>query len=180
MQNDSLVAINITCDNKLLNPTKMPILFYWDGNGNLFDELLKEESFINLINDKCLNIAMFTKTILSCFYFKDENEQYTEFESDIQNIIEINSDLSYDYIISICMKLYKLSMKKEFENFNKLNRSDLIKDIFIQIKSKYKNKFNVESFLNYVRSELQEQYNLNQHNSDIIINTYLKDIVYDK
>lgn len=178
MKNDSLVAINLTYNNKLLNPSNVPILFYWDGNGNLINEIIKDESFLSLIIKKCFNLEMYTNSILSYFYFKDENETYTEHEINIQDIINVNSDLSYQYITSICLKLYKLSMKKEFNNINKLENIELIKDIYSQIKTKYQNKFNVNSFINYVRSELQEQYNLNSNNSDIIINTYLNNIIY--
>jgi len=180
MQKDSLVALNITYNNTLLNPTNVPILFYWDGVGNLFDCIIKDPKFTDIIKEKCFNFEMFSKSKITCFYFKDDTEEYTEFESDIQDILDINSELSYEFMIKICLKLYKVSMKSEFNNFNKLENDELIKDIYLQIKSKYKKKFNNESFLNYVRSELQTQYNINNHNSDIIINTYLKKIVYEQ
>ena len=50
-KNDTLVAINLTNGTKLLNPTKRPILFYWDGTGDLHDEIIGSFRLIETPND---------------------------------------------------------------------------------------------------------------------------------
>ena len=72
MTNDSLVSINIynKQTKELYNDNLVPILFYWNGNGEIIDNIIKsnyfKDKYLNNINDyeKFINLQ------LSFFYFK--------------------------------------------------------------------------------------------------------------
>ena len=73
--NDSLVAINLyIIENDrtvLLNKTSIPYLYYFDGDGDLVDDILTNSEFKRFIEDKCFNIENYTKSHIGYFYFND-------------------------------------------------------------------------------------------------------------
>ena len=80
MGNDSLVAINLTIENKLINPTKQPILFYWDGTGDLQEIIKTDETIKNIFKEKCLTYDDFLSSSMNYFRFDYINaeEKYVE------------------------------------------------------------------------------------------------------
>ena len=70
MTRDSLVAINITQFDKLLNNSTVPLLFYWNGESDIINSLKEDESFISFIKERCMNIENYTKCKISYFFFK--------------------------------------------------------------------------------------------------------------
>ena len=54
MERDSLVAINIiNNENKLLNKTSIPMLYYWNGESDVLDDLSNDT-----------NLTEYVKTLL--------------------------------------------------------------------------------------------------------------------
>ena len=51
MTRDSLVAINITQFDKLLNNSTVPLLFYWNGESDIINSLKEDELFISFIKE---------------------------------------------------------------------------------------------------------------------------------
>ena len=47
MIHDSLVTLNIfDIDNKLLNKTTSPLLYYWNGESDILNDFRKDEQFV--------------------------------------------------------------------------------------------------------------------------------------
>ena len=56
MERESLVAINIlNSENKLLNKTGVPMLYYWNGNTEVLDDLSNDEELINYSKGLLMN-----------------------------------------------------------------------------------------------------------------------------
>ena len=71
MLNDSLVAINIyNKDTKeLYNNKETPILYYWNGEGDLLQSILNDKQFKDNYINKINNIDVYRNMKMSYFYF---------------------------------------------------------------------------------------------------------------
>ena len=82
MERESLVSINIlNSENKLLNKTGVPMLYYWNGNTDVLDDLSNDEELINYSKGLFNEPTDYLKVNISYFYFKyDENheEEYSD------------------------------------------------------------------------------------------------------
>ena len=176
MNHDSLVSINIYHSQSLQILNKVPLLYYWDGEGRLIYNIVHDKKIINEYFNN-LNYDKYKNLELSYFYFKyDEeyNEIYTEDivkVSDYIDLDEFNSNnLIYELIIHYLYKLYKISMKTEYGEIKVFNK-EIILDIYNQLKIKFKEKFEDQTFINWVRKEILNNENLNNKNVNYIINT---------
>jgi len=71
-------------------------------------------------------------------------------------------------VIPLFFELYKLGLKKEYDKTNIFN-SDIIVDIYNQIKNKYGDKIHKNTLINWVRSKLVELNNIETKDIDYII-----------
>ena len=183
MTRDSLVAINITQFDKLLNNSTVPLLFYWNGESDIINSLKEDESFISFIKERCMNIDNYTKCKISYFFFKynEDNEEYNQQIDDIQDIFQIDSNkiLILEYLTTIFKKMYNDFLKTRYSGDIMFNTDDTVLEIYSRIQEKFPNRFVKESVLNYVRSELKKKYGLNNTNTEIVIG-YLENIIKDQ
>jgi len=179
---DSLVAINIINEDKLLNinGNGVPLLFYWNGEDNILESIFNVQHFnlniCNLIN----NIENYASSKIALFYFKyDENnkEQYNEISVLIQDYIKLKDfpedkiDFYKEYIWQHFAYLYKSVYQEDYnKDVNMLSIEDSILDIYDKIKEKHPKRVMKSTVLNYVRSELMKTNHLNMDNTDWIIN----------
>ena len=94
---DSLVSINITIDDRILNKNNVPILFYWNGEGtSLIKSIYEDPSFKSLLCNLVINYDNYADAKLSFFYFlyENDNEKYIEDFSIIQNEMKLFNDCS--------------------------------------------------------------------------------------
>ena len=75
-------------------------------------------------------------------------------------------------------ELYKLSYKSDYSALENSTKCDTIVDIYKRLKSKYKQKLNIETVINYVHSKLNEETKLNNENIKFIIKTLKKTLDY--
>jgi len=180
MTRDSLVAINITQTDKLLNLTTVPFLFYWDGEDNIETALTHDEKFLNFIKERCMNISLYVKCKLSYFYFKyvSDKEEYNQQIVDLQDVftLDLNKAFILDYLITIFKKMHQDFLKSQYNNDIMFDTSDIIIEIYEKIQEKFPNRFVKESVVNYVRSELKKTYSLNVKNINCAID-YLENII---
>ena len=164
MTRDSLVAINITQFDKLLNNSTVPLLFYWNGESDIISSLKEDESFISFIKERCMNIDNYTKCKISYFFFKynEDNEEYNQQIDDIQDVFQIDSNkiLILEYLTTIFKKMYNDFLKTRYSGDIMFNTDDTVLEIYSRIQEKFPNRFVKESVLNYVRSELKKKYGL--------------------
>jgi len=183
MIRDSLVAINITQDDKLLHNEPVPLLFYWNGENDVIDELKKDGAFINFIKEKCMNTNNYSTCKISYFFFKycDDHEEYSQNIEYIQNIIPIceNQSLITEYLFKVFITMYKECMNHEYDESYTCNNDEIILHLYRLIQENFPNYFIKESVVNYVRSELNKTYSMNNTNIEMIIE-YLENIIKDE
>lgn len=183
MIRDSLVAINITQSDKILNNSSVPLLFYWNGEQDIISSLKQDDAFFSFIKEKCMNIDNYVKCQISYFYFKYNNdeEEYNQQIDDIQDVFQIdcNKNLILEYLITIFKKMHGDFMKSKYETEIMFNTDDIIAEIYDHIQKKFPNRFVKESVLNYVRSELKKKYGLNNTNTEKVI-SYLENIIKEQ
>ncbi len=179
MLNDSLVAFNIYNKEtgKLYNKTGYtPILYYWNGEGDVVEEILTNDNFIQKYLKDIDNENDLNNINIALFYFKyidDYQEDYIETNIEVNDHIDLSSFDSTTLIIDILynrlIHLYQMSINQKVEN-------DIsIKDIYLKIKEKYQEAITKETIINWVRSELIKD-NYNVKNINTIINTLQTEI----
>ena len=75
----------------------------------------------------------------------------------------------YELIIKYMFKLYNIALKEDYEDV-KIYNEEIIIDIYNRIKNKYEDKFNKNTFLNWIRKELINKEDLTNNNTNYIIN----------
>ena len=176
MERDSLVAINIiNNDNKLLNKTSMPMLYYWNGESDVLDDLSNDTNLTEYLTTLLTKPEEYLNIFLSYFYFKyNENneEDYSDNTIQIQNVITLDKFES-DHIVLYFLKklfltLYKISFKCDFISESNNDTED-IKTMCQAIKDKFKTRLTKETIINWVRSALVDKDKLNTQNTEYII-----------
>lgn len=178
-----LVSLNIfAIDNEgtkfLLNKTGVPVLYYWDGESDMSENFLNNDKFREIIDMECFNMKFYSKSEIGYFLFEidGDNEKYNDKFLNIQDIFaldkmtDIENMFYIEYIKSILDKLYVMSMGKEYVGDLLEDENDKFIRIYNEIQEKYPNRFIKTTFVNYVRSELLKTYELNQQNTEWIIN----------
>lgn len=181
MITDTLVSMNLFNDETSQIINKIPLLYYWNGEGNLVYNIIHDKLFIEKYLNN-INFNSYKKLYLGFFYFKydeNENELYTEDIikiSDYINLNEFNSkNMINEILILHLFDLYSVSMKTKYNDVQVFNE-DIIIDIYTKIKSKYKEKLNKETFINWIRKEILEKDNINNDNTNYIID-YLSNVL---
>lgn len=184
MITDTLVSMNLfnNENNQLVN--KIPILYYWNGEGDLLKNIITDKSFLEKYFNN-IDYSLYINLYLGYFFFefdKDDNEIYKDNIIKISDYIELDKFNSKNIVNEIVIKhlynLYKISMKSEYNNIQVFNE-DIILDIYDKIKNKYKEKLNKETFINWIRQEIINVNQLNNYNITYIID-YLRNILFNK
>ena len=158
---ESLVSINITVGDKLINPTKLPILFYWDGNNDLRKLIVSDKELREHIKNSITSLDDYDKCDISYFYFKfDGNEEkYTEHTihiKDFMSIDDIDESIIINMVYDICRNVYFNVFGKEYEiEMIVAENPELlsIQDMYAKITEKYGKRVSKETFVNYILSK---------------------------
>ena len=57
---ESLVAINIISEDKIINKNGTPLLFYWDGEQDIYEALKSGSDFIDYLMHTVINKDKYT------------------------------------------------------------------------------------------------------------------------
>lgn len=181
--NDVIVSMNIFHrdfdDVHLLNKNSIPILFYWDKNDNFEQKLIEDESFRKLIDEKCLNSKLYTNSIIgyTMLTINDSDEKWEDKYIEIQDLFTLDllndseNEFCNEYLNSIIYSLYEKAIGEQYVKSNILiNENESYKEIFDKIREKYPNRFEKNTFIKYIHSELVKKYELHDTNIKWIIN----------
>ena len=184
MITDTLVSMNLFNNETNQTINKIPLLYYWNGEGRLVYNIIHDKSFIEKYLDN-INFNLYKNLYLGFFYFKydeEDNELYTEDIVKISDHIDLSEFNSKNMINEILVlhlfDLYSISMKSKYNDVQVFNE-DIIIDIYTKIKTKYKDKLNKNTFINWIRKEILEKDKVNNYNTDYIIN-YLSNILINE
>ncbi len=175
MKNDSLVSINLTIGNILVNPTKQPILFYWDGTGDLQDIIKTNNDILNIFKENCLTYDDFLSASINYFRFDYINNE----EKYVEEFIYLSSCIGLDQMdesiwINEVKPYFDFLYTKSFGEpyIFKENVKDDFKTIVDKLKEKYPGKVSSTTIINYIRSKLSK--NIAATDKDIILENVTK------
>lgn len=183
----SLVAINIIVNGKLINKNNIPICYYWDNKTDIKEALKNDNSFKTYIIDNICNIENYTNASIAVMMNTNDSEadvkdSYYEFTADIQEWYCLN-DLSEDtgfyeeYLIKHMNYLYNCVYKVDFEFQGGPFIKEDLKSIYEKIRNKYdEQRVNRNTVINYIRSQLLTTDKLNTQNTEFILKK-LTDII---
>lgn len=176
---ESLVAINVISNDKIINKNSTPILFYWDGQQDIYEALETNPDFIDYLMHTVINKDKYTNTYFAFFnYYLDSEgkEHYHEDKLNVQDFLKLkdmkpSESLFYkEYLLGHFLYLYKSAYHEEYkEDISIMGIDDAVLDIYDQIQKKYPKRVIKSTVINYIRSELQKTDNISIENSDWII-----------
>ena len=174
MGNNLIVGINIFVDGKLINDNNVPILYYWNNEEDIEDELSKSDDLIFFLTKKITTPSEYLNSNLTYVKYDNFSKEYTSNRLNIQNLFDLkhfneyNENFWINFIINDFLNLYQLSYKQTYELSSSLDED--IKNMFVKIKQKYPNKVNKDTIVNYIFSKLNENKLLSVDNTNYIIN----------
>ena len=171
----SLNLVNTQLKN--LNPSTYPILFYWNQDHTIEEELLNNEDFKDFINKEILNVENYSYTKIYIVGYDIETEEYNQKTIDIQYLYNMNDldlvILSQQYILEIFKNLHRISIKSEYSiNNDDISIIDDIIKIYTILKNKFDKRISPETVKQYLISQLEQEFKLSDQNIQYIINTY--------
>lgn len=174
MSKISLIALNIVDNNILLNPSKTPILFYWNGEDTIKESMLTND-FKEILKSVC-DKEHYSSSIISYATFLDANtenqgdEEYSSGEIKVQDVIFLseNNELAYNIIYLTLHELYINSFKKSYNYNSNISLKDNIQNMYRSILNTFGDKLISKSIFHYVKSKL-EKHNYNEQNLNELI-----------
>lgn len=176
--NDSFIAINIICEDKILNKDKNPIIMYLSSDDDLKDILQSNKNFTNYIKTICLSVDIYQKAKIHTISIEFDNENNNTQVFDLQDLFTIDNfeKILEEITIKVFDDLYVYVYKKNYE-FNKLlSHNENLTNLYNEIVETYKDKINSNTAFHYFVSEIKKQYNLNTTNIEYI-SEYIKTIL---
>lgn len=159
------VAINIlkkTDDGSvIMNKRGMPILFYWDGETDVLEDMQSKQEFVSLLKNMT-NINNYTSISIAYLYFMEDadnefKEVYNDKVIDLQDWMpfsKLEHEFAYSYIKNIMFDLYKKVFGNEYEKSNKDSLETVYVYMYTAIKEKYAQRITKITFIEYIRTEI--------------------------
>ena len=159
---ENLAAINVVCNDKLVNRNGIPLLFYWNGETDIIEDIGTNIDFMQWLEheDILTNINNYLNSHIAFFYFKSNDEDYQDHTIDIQDLYNLDalSELKLELLVECTYYLYN----KSFPERNGMHLSGTLeqqcKDAIKMILDKYGERLSIESCRNAIRAYVQEHY----------------------
>ena len=158
-----------------LNPTNFPILFFWNGQNTMIQEMKADEEFMKLLLNQICTVNNYSSSFINVLSYDMDTEEYKQYTIAIQDFIDLDDDLlgdlEYSYIETILLNLYKIAMKKDYKLIVE-SSIDNILNIYTILKNTYKERVSPTTIKQYILSELQQTYKLNNNNCNYVIQVF--------
>ena len=159
---ENLAAINVVCNDKLVNRNGIPLLFYWNGETDIIEDIGTNIDFMQWLEDEGIltNINNYLNSHIAFFYFKSNDEDYQDQTINIQDLYNISelSELKLELLIECIHYLYT----KSFPERNGMHLSGTLeqqcKDAIKMILDKYGERLSIDTCRNAIRAYIQEHY----------------------
>ena len=159
---ENLAAINVVCNDKLVNRNGIPLLFYWNGETDIIEDIGTNIDFMQWLEDEDIltNINNYLNSHIAFFYFKSSDEDYQDHTIAIQELYNLDalSELKLELLVECTYYLYN----KSFPERNGMHLSGTLeqqcKDAIKMILDKYGERLSIDSCRNAIRAYVQEHY----------------------
>jgi len=172
-QRSAIAALNIVnLKNMKLLSKPIPLIFDWNGEGEILSEIQKDPNFFDYLKEIVFNIENYSSSFLCFGYFSRQGDDNSK--DSFKNIqIEVQTQYTFDfldeqgihladeYAFNIYKDLYKYAFSEEYVEDKSKTLVESITNIHNLIHSKYENKFIKQTELNYVHSVLKKKWELN-------------------
>lgn len=160
---ESLVAINVICNGKIINREGIPLLFYWNGETDVLEDIKSSIDFKQWLEDEEIltNMNNYLNSHVAFFYFKTHDEDYHDVVINMQNLFDFSKmeNLNLTLFGESIMYLYKNAFpNNEIPSIPINNTLDFYKHRLQDVINKYNNTINVETILMSIRGYVQEYY----------------------
>jgi hypothetical protein len=173
----NLAAINVICEEKVVNTNGVPLLFYWNGETDILEDIRKSEDFKQWLADEFIleDLNKYLKSYISFFYYKSNDEDYQELKIPMQELY------SMDYVSTISDKLLQECVQylydKSFPHVDELMDGlldlplhDRCLEMIEKILEKYNGRISKDTCRMAMRGYIQEHYpDLTMSNLDIFM-----------
>ena len=96
MGNNLIVGINIFVDGKLINDNNVPILYYWNNEEDIEDELSKSDDLIFFLTKKITTPSEYLNSNLTYIKYDNFSKEYTSNRLNIQNLFDLKHFNEYN------------------------------------------------------------------------------------
>lgn len=184
------ISLNIVDnDNKCLNNSGIPIVYYWNSNDELLESMKSQEGFKDNISKLCFNEKLYPISKIKYIYIINPDiKEYKTGEVNIQDLFkleEIEDDFYYKYVLDILKSLYTNVYKKEYD-YNEDNTyiitptaEEEIIDLYKSIVGGVKREISLKTVITYIQKTLSENTKLSKNNIQFLIDK-LTNIIEEK
>lgn len=159
---ESLVAINVICNGKIINREGIPLLFYWNGETDVLEDIKSNIDFKQWLEDEEIltNMDSYLNSHIAFFYFKSHDEDYQDMTCDVQDLYNLDTliDFKNDLIFECVYYLYNKSFPERNGMHLAGDSLEQCKTAIEMILEKYKDKVLPETCKNAIRAYVQERY----------------------
>lgn len=174
---ESIIAINFLKNNEIINKNKVPILYFWNDDDSLTEELRSSEELQKYIFSNFSDSYSYLIGRMSIAKYNGEEERFEELHIKVQELFNIDfmtkhdSEFWVNFIYNDFINLDSHSDGLDYEN-----KIEHIQAVYEKIKRKHPNRVNKDVVVNYIFSKLNENQNINIENTNFIIQK-LKEII---
>lgn len=184
------ISLNIVDnDNKCLNNSAIPIVYYWNSKDELLESMKSQEGFKDNISKLCFNEKLYPISKIKYIYIINPDiKEYKTGEVNIQDLFkleEIEDDFYYKYVLDILKSLYTNVYKKEYD-YNEDNiyvitptSEEEIIDLYKSIIGGVKREITLKTVVTYIQKTLSENTKLSKDNIQFLIDK-LTNIIKEK
>lgn len=164
-------------DQRILNKTFTPMLFYWDGESDIEQDIVADLGFMNFLRSTAFKLEHYGHAIIAWteydFNEYDKLSDHVSLKSkNIQNMFECNEykDISLSLIYEMIYNMYMKAFNNERVPDDSKSYDEQIKSMLFDMFNHYGDKLTIKSIINYVRSQAKDN-NISQENIQELIKT---------
>lgn len=107
---ENLAALNVICEGKVINKNGIPLLFYWNGQTDIIEDIKNSKEFFTWLREEEIitDITFFLNSHIGLFYYKENDDDYQELTINIRELYTFDKleELKNNLILESTYYLY--------------------------------------------------------------------------
>lgn len=160
---ENLAALNVICEGRVINKRGIPLLFYWNGQTEILEDIKKSEDFFTWLKEEEIitDINYFLHSHIGLFYYRENDEDYQEITVDVQDLYSLDQLLSLKNNLMLECTYYLYNKAFPNRDLGIQIFEDPIEQSSAYIKAilkKYQGKITEQTCIMAIRGYMQERY----------------------